>query len=341
MFSTTISTPPAVEGPPDGTPFNRMDRTARYRWWRPALGMIVVVAAIAVVPMAPAQVVRKIMGFGGDLPVLGQTSGTALNILGVSLLIPVVLITVRYIGGRPAGTVISVAGRMRWRWLRRCLLLALPVMPIALGLAGLLQAVTSPSPEPTTPVTIPAVTWATVAGLALLPALAAVAAASEEVVCRGWWLQTVGGLTRSPWPAVVTQAIVFTVPHGFAGNLWGYLDLLLYSIIIGWLTVATGGIEAGIALHIVWNMPAALAAVFIVTDSVDNISGAPWQLVAGHLTGALIYAGLVLRAGRRRIERTVTTSRSTNRPAPDAGQPHLPTHRPQLPHDSSRQETTS
>ena len=42
--------------------------------------------------------------------------------------VPVVLLAVRWVGRRPAGTVSSVTGGLRWPWLGRCVLVALPVL---------------------------------------------------------------------------------------------------------------------------------------------------------------------------------------------------------------------
>jgi hypothetical protein len=53
----------------------------------------------------------------------GVLPTTALSLLQIAVALPLV---VRWFGGRPAGTVASVTGRLRWGWLGTCLLLALP-----------------------------------------------------------------------------------------------------------------------------------------------------------------------------------------------------------------------
>jgi len=56
---------------------------------------------------------------------------------------------------------------------------------------------------------------------------------------------------RTPWPAILLSAIPFVAGHGYTD--WGLLDIGAFAVVTGWVVVQTGGLEAGIALHIVNN----------------------------------------------------------------------------------------
>ncbi|WP_434739375.1 hypothetical protein [Micromonospora sp. SH-82] len=61
------------------------------------------------------------------LPVLGPFTPMAWSIIGVAAALPITLLAVRLIEQRPTGTLSSVAGRIRRRWLTICLLTAAPI----------------------------------------------------------------------------------------------------------------------------------------------------------------------------------------------------------------------
>jgi hypothetical protein len=109
---------------------------------------------------------------------------------------------------------------------------------------------------------------------------------------------------------------------------------MLYAIMIGWLAVSTGGIEAGIALHVAWNVIlTVLMCLAVVVFGVEipdgaNMSGVGWQPSIVHLLGT---AGYILAVGvtaRRRIARGVQTRLAASGPEPaqdaDAALPRYP-----------------
>ncbi|MFD0392474.1 hypothetical protein ACFQ3Z_05345 [Streptomyces nogalater] len=91
-------------------PYHRLARLApRYQWWRPLLGTLVVGVAYVLavlVLMLCFLVLGVALGYPEDAdgwPEFGPVSGTALDLLSIAVGIPVLLLTVRWIGGaRPA-----------------------------------------------------------------------------------------------------------------------------------------------------------------------------------------------------------------------------------------------
>ncbi|WP_030600330.1 CPBP family intramembrane glutamic endopeptidase [Streptomyces fulvoviolaceus] len=298
--------------------YHRMARaSARHRWWRPVLGTgFVAVACVLVAALLYG--IGSALGAARGYPEapdgtveFGPVSGTALDLLAIASALPVVLLAVRWIGRRPAGTVSSVTGGLRWRWLGLCVLAALPVLAVTTGAMFLLPMDDAESSR-----------WAgwEVFGpaLAMLVVLVPLQAAAEEYVFRGWLTQAVGGLLRSPWWALVPQAVLFAAAHGW-GTPWGFADLAVFAVVAGWLTVRTGGLEAAIGLHAVNNLLAfgISAAAVDGLKSDDTAADLPWQLVAVDLAGIALYTAAVLWLARRR-----TPTRAV--PAPTPAPPPLP-----------------
>ena len=286
---------------PEPLPYHRLARlSVRHRWWRPLVGTLVV----AVIYMIAATTLYGVIdewgsrnGYpeGSDGSVeFGPVPDTAVDLLLLAVGIPVVLLVVRWIGRRPAGTVTSVTGRLRWNWLALCVLTALPI--VALGMGGMLLLPADDGQE---------FQWAgwSVFGpaLAMLVVLVPVQAAAEEYVFRGWLTQAVGAFLRRPWWALLPQAVLFAAAHGW-GTPWGFADLVVFGTVAGWLTWRTGGLEAAIGLHAVNNLLSfgAAAAAVDGLKSDDTAADAAWPVVALDVMSILLYAAAVVWWMRRR-----------------------------------------
>ena len=292
--------------PAPGTPYHRMARIGWHRWWLPPAATVAVLVGTA----AMGFVVFSVSGFVGrltdgpgwpdDSPTFGPIINTAVLLLVIGAVLPVVLFSARSWQRRPAGTVSSVQGRVRWRWLGICLLVAIPsIWLLVIGGGELLEltVATEGSARPD----YQWVGWPTfAASLAVLAALVPLQAAAEEYVFRGWLLQAVGAYTSRPWVAITPQAVLFAAAHGW-GTPWGFAGLLVMGLLYGWLTVRTGGLEAAVALHVVNNLVAfgGIAALGML-DSAETAADSPWQLfvVSALVTGG--YTVVVLGLARRR-----------------------------------------
>ncbi|MFJ3492390.1 lysostaphin resistance A-like protein [Streptomyces sp. NPDC086091] len=319
---------PAPAAPGQRLGYHRLAHvTGRHRWWRPLLGTLFVLVAYVLV-VGLLDVLTSAAGAAHGYPdapdgtvAFGPLSGTAVDLLLIAAALPVVLLAVRWTGRRPAGTVSSVTGRLRWPWLGRCLLVALPVLALSGGAMLLLPA---PADEP------PAV-WAGweafLPALALLLALVPFQAAAEEYLFRGWLLQAVGAFVRSPWAAPLPQAVLFAAAHGW-GTPWGFADLLVYGAFAGWLTACTGGLEAAIGLHVVNNLFAFGVSAALVDGlaSDETAADAPWAVVLTDLTGVALYVAAVLWLARRRppARTAVATPPAPPMPPPAYGYPYGP-----------------
>ncbi|RYJ05480.1 MAG: CPBP family intramembrane metalloprotease, partial [Actinomycetales bacterium] len=86
-------------------------------------------------------------------------------------------------------------------------------------------------------------------------------------------------------------------------------DRLAFGLVAGMLVVLTGGLEAGIAMHVLNNWLAfGLALAFGDMASTLNPVGGTWWSIPVTLTQSLVYLGVVLLVFRRmRLRNTTET----------------------------------
>ncbi|TCB91626.1 CPBP family intramembrane metalloprotease [Micromonospora zingiberis] len=321
--------------PPAGTPYHRL--TTRIPRWRTLLALVAVLIATQVAPIPAILLSRRLLPEG--LPILGDFTPLALSLVAIACILPVTLLIIRVGEGRRFGTLASVTGRLS-RWLlavygglaAMCLGMVV-VIGTTVMIAVALTTTTSP-PERTGTPTLDGI-GGRLSVLPILLCLIVVQVTAEEVVARGVILQAVGRLTRSPWPAIVVQAAVFTALHG-AGELWGTVSVLVVGIALGWITVRTGGLEAALAFHIVVNGLAGFSAVvFGATSPTDNAVDGSWPqalVIGGAATAYVLFVNVLIRP--LEITTTVTDPQVTvashsAAPCHDE-QHHLPTSTPHV-----------
>ncbi len=289
--------------PPQGTPYHRLARTAAHRWWRPLAGTAFVVAggfAVMIVIFVVSAAGAWIAGRPADadgVPSLGELGELAEAFLTIGALLPVVLLAARWIQRRPAGTLSSVAGRLRWRWLLTCLPVAFVAIAVFLALATAVASLTGEDAG----LDDPLAGWGPFALSTLVLILVVPPqAAAEEYVTRGWLMQGLGVWFRAAWVPIAVQAVLFAALHGW-GTPWGFADLVVFGVIAGWLTVRTGGLEAAIALHLMNNLVSSVAAAAYGDLGVDETAAdLPWQAVAVDVPVLCGYAAVIVWIARRR-----------------------------------------
>ncbi|MCL7430157.1 CPBP family intramembrane glutamic endopeptidase, partial [Streptomyces sp. YS415] len=239
-------------------------------------------------------------------------------------LLPLVLLVVRWPGRRPAGTVSSVTGRLRWRWLGWCLAAAVPAMAV-LALVLVLVPFDDTSGVAAEPDRW--VGWSSFAvSMAVVGVCVPFQAAAEEYVFRGWMMQAVGGFLRSPWFAVVPQAVLFAAAHGW-GTVWGFADLCVFGLVTGYLTVRTGGLEAAIALHVLNNLLGFGFAAAVVggLSAEETAADLPALFAVIDMTVVVLYGALVLWLARRHRPQRISAAVPRPAPMPLSTAPYGPT----------------
>lgn len=75
---------------------------------------------------------------------------------------------------------------------------------------------------------------------------------AEELTFRGWLMQTLGSWFNFPIIAIVIQAIVFALAHGYESG--GFIAVLISGLIYGFLVWYSKGLEITTALHSIHNI---------------------------------------------------------------------------------------
>lgn len=288
---------------PPGTPYHHLARTPTHRWWRPVLGtaFLLVLGIIATLAVYFGYVALATLAGRPDgpdrMPGFGPLAELAIGFLSIAVFLPVIMLAARLIQDRPAGTLSSIEGRLRWRWLMVCLPVAAVAITIFLVAGTALAALTGIDAELDTPLA----GWGPfLTSTAVLLLVVPFQAAAEEYLCRGWLIQAVGSWMRGPWVPIVLQALVFAALHGW-GTPFGFFDLAAFGMIAGWLTVRTGGLEAAIALHVMNNLLSSLvAAAFGQLESEETAADMPWQMAAVDLPVLLGFAAVIVWLWKRR-----------------------------------------
>jgi CAAX protease family protein len=270
---------------------------------RTVLGTLFIVIAgsiLAIGGFLLVTVAATIAGRPGGpdgVPSFGERADLALTFLMIAALLPVTLVAARAIQRRPAGTLASVTGRLRLRWLLTCLGVAAAAIVLLFSGGTALSAATGVDAGFDR---AELVGWGPfLASMAVLVLVVPPQAAAEEFVTRGWLLQAVGSWCRRPWLPIGVQALIFAALHGW-GTPWGFTDLLAFGVVTGWLTVRTGGLEAAIALHVANNLLGSVAAAAFGDLGTDETAAdMPWQFLVVDVLVLGAYAWVVGRLARR------------------------------------------
>lgn len=287
------------------TPYHRLAReTPEHAWWKlPVAGLLALLFYFAAASLLMAVAVLVMYAAGADgLERIGEwfeASGEldrdrpdffVLDMLGLAIMIPAILLAVLVTGPRRIGYLTSVAGRMRWSWLGRTSVLAAIVfgggIAALVGLSFWLDpgSVSEPS----------MVDGRVVVLLVLVVAITPFQAAAEEYVFRGYILQLVGSWTRFAWIPVVVSVPIFAAGHEY--NLWGLIDVGLFGLMAAVLVIRTGGLEAAIAAHAFNNIAILIFEALGMLE--DSDGGGPIDLVPSIVMNVLFFV-LVERALRR------------------------------------------
>lgn len=254
--------------------YHRLARaSANYRWWRPIVAVVaagltwLLTSLLFGLVMLLVGVVWDTQGAFSTLINSGNIDmsspwGLGLALGSIILMLPSVYVGALVSGRWHPGFLSSVAGRLRWKLLLKYSALALLIMVItnagALLVAWLQGETLLVVPELLDNQRI------LVTNVVLVLVLVPFQAAAEEYVFRGLAMQTLGAWLKNPWWAILLPVPLFIIGHDY--NWVGLLDVGVFAVAIAWLTWRTGGLEAGIGLHIMNNLVVMLLGVFGLAD---------------------------------------------------------------------------
>lgn len=307
------------------TRYHRLAReTPAYAWWRlPVagllglglyLGLTLVLLVLALIAYAIFSDVSELEGWleaAGELDLQDRLDYVALDLLGLAILIPAVLLAVRITGPRPVGYLSSVAGHLRWRWLGRTAVISFVVFLVTIGGSLALTEVTDPG-EVRAPSDLGTrVVLAIVLVLLIVP----FQAAAEEYVFRGYLMQLIGSWTRFAFVPVVVSVPLFVAGHVY--ELWGLVDVGIFGLTAAILTIRTGGLEAAIAAHTANNVVLFVLDALGMLSATDSSGAGPFDVIPTVVSSAILLLWVEWAARRAGIART-------REPIPEPPPPEAP-----------------
>ena len=323
--------PPARPAHPHPEPrtYPRVLRTWSYSWWRPVVGILtLVVGGLLVMPLVLLPVLFvgvAVEGGSGSyvsrvedaasLSSVTPSSMLYLNLVLASLTLLAMLI-VRVVHGMRPRWLASVRPGIRWRFLGVCVGLSVVAIVVSTLVSLVLPA--GPQEMAENPAAFPTgqLLVTTVVILLTTP----LQAIGEEYAFRGYMMQAFGSLL-GPWPALVATSVLFAFAHG-AQNFPLFFDRFAFGMIAGATVILIGGLEAGIALHVVNNLVAfGFAIAFDQLSGTLTVSEASWWQVPVTVVQNGVYLVLVLVVARRMgLSRTTTPPQDAQ--AARGGVPH-------------------
>ncbi|WMS31353.1 CPBP family glutamic-type intramembrane protease [Rothia dentocariosa] len=241
-------------------PYHRLSHVnPRARWFTPVLeGLLiagiyfVLLLIVSFALLAFAVMLRVPYDYLTDLQrIYANVFKTPLVFIALLItiipVIPAIFIARLITNFKPLGLIHSIAGRMRWSYLGVFLGFGFLIFGLYyVGFATLDGSLTTHnSVHPLNS----GMFWLYIVLILLIVPFQCYA---EELLFRGYLMQTVGRWLKNPAWAIIIPAPIFMVLHGY--GLWGLLSVLTMALIAGFLCWYTGGLEAGIGLHIANNV---------------------------------------------------------------------------------------
>ncbi|SMX68104.1 CAAX protease self-immunity [Brevibacterium iodinum ATCC 49514] len=222
---------------------------------------------------------------------MNTTTGVLFGLISVILMWPAAELATLCIYRRLFSSMFSLRGGMRWGRLGRYLLVGAAVWVVC---AIVMVAFSDGSMGHLTS----GIVWNSqvFAMLVAIILLVPFQATAEEVVFRGLAMNIIGSWLRHPAWAVLIPVPFFVVGHVY--DLPGLIDVGIFAVIVGALTIITGGLEAGIAFHIVNNVFAFGLGVLAGADL--NATSAPTVEVVMSIAAPIVFGIIVVLDHRRR-----------------------------------------
>ena len=280
-------------------PYHRLSHVnPRARWFTPVLeGLLiagiyfVLLLMVSFALLASAVMLRVPYDHLTDLQrIYANVFKTPLVFIALLItiipVIPAIFIARLITNFKPLGLIHSIAGRMRWSYLS--VFLGFGFLIFGLYYVGFATLDGSLTTQNSVHPLNSGMFWLYIVLILLIVPFQCYA---EELLFRGYLMQTVGRWLKNPVWAIIIPAPIFMVLHGY--GLWGLLSVLTMALIAGFLCWYTGGLEAGIGLHIANNVSIFIFGLLGLADPFDANREAQALDFVQALILQLAFAGLV------------------------------------------------
>ena len=224
-----------------------------YRWYKPLLVGVLFIFFDFVIGSISIDMLTKVL-FGRFIGYTGYDGmdfytapGAFNNAASAAAAIPCLLLAVLIVRDRPFSSYFSSMGGWRWRVFLKTFAAGLLIVGIPVAVSCLREGNTGNIRF-------------TVGGFIILTLLAPFQGVAEELIFRGYIMQTVSSWFRLPVAGFIVQIIVFSAVHPY--NVIGVINIAIAALMYGLICVFTKGLEAGSVLHIINNMVSIYMAGF-------------------------------------------------------------------------------
>lgn len=225
----------------------------KYRWYKPILvfiiGLIIMIILQGIILIASSAIYggNALSLVSGGYEALNSELGEIITDLGIIMIIPSLYIATKIVGDRPFSSYSSSRGGWNFKLFLKALIIPLIALIIYNAVESAIKG-----PEGTYHFSI----LFLIVSIILVP----LQCIAEEYVYRGLIMQTFGSWFKIPVVAILLQAILFSVSHGY--NSLGLVEIFVSGIVFGFLTWKTNGIEVSSAMHTANNFAISLFVMF-------------------------------------------------------------------------------
>ena len=221
-----------------------------YRWYKPILvfivGFIIMLILGALVMgvfylMGESDIIISI--FHGGYEALDSPLAILFSDLLIIIFVPALYLASKVVGDRPFSSYSSSREGWNFRLYFKALVIPLILYIIYASVETLITG-----PEGTSHLSI--------AFIAVILISVPLQCIAEEYIFRGLIMQTFGSWFRIPVLAILIQALIFAMGHGY--NSIGIFETFVSGLILGFFAWKTNGLEVSSAMHTANNFTAGL-----------------------------------------------------------------------------------
>ena len=259
----------------------------KYKWYKPIL--VFIIGAVVYIILSIILTLTFDVAFGehfttslmdGGYEVMNGEMGQIFSDLSVIIMIPSLYIGAKIVKDRPFSSYVSSYGGWNYKLYLKALVIPAIIMIIFEGISLAFNGAEGTS-------------HFSIGFLIICLILVPLQCIAEEYVFRGLIMQTFGSWFKIPVLAVVLQAIVFGLIHGY--NSLGNITIIISGLLMGIIAWKSNGIEVSSAMHTANNFIIAMTVMFglTVTSSTVGLTDTIIAIVLDVVIfAAMYYAGI-------------------------------------------------